>query len=311
MISTTSSVPTGTQTVTIRATTAGAPDKTQSLALTIISTQDYAIGISNPSMAALAGNPVTYNGTVTAINGYNSAVNLGCGAGKPPNCVITPPIVTPSAAGVPFSVTASSGLAQNYNFNIVGQGTDASALQRTSASLTLTATFDFALNVTAGSGPITAGQSAIFNLEAAPIGGGFPNGVAFACSGLPSRSTCSFSPSQIATGSPDTEVAFTVATTAPVLAAVAPASLLRLALLLPAAGLISVRPRRSKNLQAGRQLLCVLALLFISPGCGGGLTGGGGGGGGQPGTPPGSYPITITATSGSLSHTAQVTLTVQ
>jgi len=48
-------------------------------------------------------------------------------------------------------------------------------------------------------------------------------------------------------------------------------------------------------------------MLFLS--CGGGLQGGGGGTG-SPGTPAGTYTITITAVSGSITHSAVVSLTV-
>ena len=60
-------------------------------------------------------------------------------------------------------------------------------------------------------------------------------------------------------------------------------------------------------------LLCSLLLggLLIQSACGGGTVQSGGGGGGSPGTPPGSYTITVTGTSGSLQSAAQVTLTVQ
>jgi hypothetical protein len=60
------------------------------------------------------------------------------------------------------------------------------------------------------------------------------------------------------------------------------------------------------------RLLILMCLALTAISCGGGLQGnnGGGGGSGNPGTKPGDYPITITATCGTVTHNSLVTLTV-
>ena len=59
----------------------------------------------------------------------------------------------------------------------------------------------------------------------------------------------------------------------------------------------------------------IVFLIFLSSGvlsCGGGGSGGGGGGGGgTPGTTAGDYTVTVTGTSGTMTATGTVSLTVQ
>jgi hypothetical protein len=62
-------------------------------------------------------------------------------------------------------------------------------------------------------------------------------------------------------------------------------------------------------------IFCMVALTFFGlcfeSACGSGLQGNGTGGNGQPGTPPGIYTMTISATANSLpQQTAQIQLTV-
>jgi len=122
-VSTTSSASAGTVPVTINASVANGPTKTQSLSLTI--TADYALAISHASLQAVVNSTVNFNGVLTSLNGYNSAVNLSCGQGAPPTCSAAPASVVPTTSGAPFIVTVGSAVCGIYNFNIVASGTDA------------------------------------------------------------------------------------------------------------------------------------------------------------------------------------------
>jgi hypothetical protein len=121
-ITTAANTPPGTFPIAISGSVTNGPTKTQTLSLTVI--RDYALIISNPSLTALETTTAMFNGALTSLNGYNSPVNLSCGAGAPPTCTAAPPAVIPTAGGAPFTVTVSSPTCGQYNFSILAQGTD-------------------------------------------------------------------------------------------------------------------------------------------------------------------------------------------
>jgi len=182
--------------------------------------------------------------------------------------------------------------------------------QGSSGNVTVTGS-DFALFATASSVTVIRGGQGGEQLQ---IGGqsnytGTINFTSASCSGLPRESSCTFSPPSV-TGTGSTFA--TISTMAPHAALILHAStnyqwvatlgfLFAGMLLLPG---IPVKKRVSIFLT-----VAMSALLAVVLGCGGG--GGGGGGGGDPGTPQGSYNVTVTAISGSLTHTATFTLKVQ
>jgi hypothetical protein len=127
------------------------------LSLTVTALADYALVISNPSLSAAGGGQATFNGTLTALNGYNTSVNVSCGAGAPPTC--TAASVTPTAGGAAFTVTVSSNVVQNYNFNIACLGTDPSLISHATA-VSFSSTFDFHIKNTSGAQTVTAGTAA-------------------------------------------------------------------------------------------------------------------------------------------------------
>ncbi|MGA8733867.1 MAG: hypothetical protein WB558_08100 [Terriglobales bacterium] len=121
-VSTTSSATGGTFPTAINGSVTNGPTKTQSLSLTI--TMDYALTITHPSLQAVVNSTVNFNGVLTSLNGYNSAVNLSCGQGAPPTCSAAPASVVPTTNGAAFIVTVGSGVCGTYDFDIVATGTD-------------------------------------------------------------------------------------------------------------------------------------------------------------------------------------------
>jgi len=192
--------------------------------------------------------------------------------------------------------------------------------QGSSGTVTVTGT-DFALAATQSSFTVPRGGTSGFNLVVGLQTGAAP--VTFTnspCSGLPAESTCSVGqPSVTAT---NIEGLF-ITTTAP-----------RPALAKRAEGRQRLLPGWSAGLGmsliglcllgvGSRQrwhrgtlfLILLLALSLSGLSCGGGSNNGGGGGGGggtgDPGTPTGSFVVTVTGTSGTVSHTTTFTLIVQ
>jgi hypothetical protein len=236
--------------------------------------------INNPSQSALPSGAVTFNGTLTAFNGYGSTVNLSCGTGAPPTCTPSSAGITPATGGVAFTISASSNLAQNYTFNVVGHGTDPSGITKT-ATVTLSSIFDFSITNRSGAQTTKAGLSATYSLDAAPLGGNFPNPITLSCTGLPARSTCSFNPAQVNSGSGDTPIILTIATNAPIPVSATLRGSLRFAtyaLWLP--GLLmfgGLKHRLPKNRRYFLFLRLILPASGFLPACGGGSGGGTGG----------------------------------
>jgi pro-kumamolisin-like protein/Big-like domain-containing protein len=143
------------------------------------------------------------------------------------------------------------------------------------------------------------------------------------CTNLPSESTCSFSPAMVAAGGTSTIM---ISTTAP--SSLIPlsrhidfggwrtaAGAIRILLLCAALLALAIHARRRRWNLASAMLMFTLLIGIAA--CGGGSGGGGGGGGTGPTGPtnPGTpvvtnQVITVTATSGSITHTFTFTLNV-
>ena len=296
---------TGTFQITASAATPGTSPKVQPLSVTISATPDYALSVTNATLTAQVNATANFDGVVTAVNGYSSSVALSCGAGAPPTCIVSPSAVVPTSAGVPFTVAVSSATAQAYSFNLNAVGTDG-ATTRHATTLSFTAMptpiFNFSISATPPSVAVARGSTALFSVTLNPSPVTFPNSVSLSCAGLPALASCSFNPTQVPSGSGSSVVTVSMTTTAPTSSAAA----LWMAVPLVAIVLVPIAGERRRKIT--RVLLLVMVGWGIA--CGGGLQGNGGGGTGNPGTKPGLYDVTITATCGTVAHTTAVTLTI-
>jgi uncharacterized protein (TIGR03118 family) len=181
---------------------------------------------------------------------------------------------------------------------------------------------DFSVMGTPATMTISAGQTATFNVTVGSLNG-FTSAVNLTCSGLPVNSTCSFNPVSVTPASGGTQMSTVSITTssspymhAGVIGGNQTGGLYAVLLPIPALGLLgtflagSIHRRRAGQrwtvgLVSGFALLLLTAGLLGASGCGYGSNYNGNG------TQRGTTTVMITGTSGSLSHSTSVTLTVQ
>jgi sugar lactone lactonase YvrE len=232
------------------------------------------------------------------------------------------------AGFTPFStqLNANAGVA-TFNLTAVvlkAAGTytitaSSTGLTSAQAQFTVTGAKDFAISTSPLSMTVVSGSSGTVNVTASPING-FSGTISLTCSGLPAHSTCSFLPSSVnATGNnASLPSVLTISTGVASVAAVRPPA--SPILLASGAGFLSIgmlglafvpRRQRVRESSGGRSRLVSLVLLAMIL-----LTGMLGCQGLQSGsqsllTPRGTYTVTLTATSASVSHSVPLTLIVQ
>jgi hypothetical protein len=182
---------------------------------------------------------------------------------------------------------------------------------------------DYSVTSLTAATTVTAGTPATFTLTLAPTNGSFTNQVTFTAvpASLPANTTATFAPNPITLNSVTQTVTLTIATTAHTLGSRLPRHnwpsllLVMLAAMAIAQAWICLRACRLQR----RRLVPRLVLLFLLLAASGGLAACSGGGYVAPpapqldpttGTPAGTYTILVTGTSGGISHSTSLTLTV-
>ena len=300
-----------------------------SVSASLIVLGNFRLAISQPFPTADAGSQQTAK--VSATPNYTGLVNATCDAtAVSGQCSVTPSNPIPVTVGDVTSLTVTlnipnSAAPQPSNaYNITLTVTDSSGQPTQTLQLPLTVIQDFTVGtLTPPTQTVTVSQSASYNFSVLPVGSSFSGAVTLSCSSSPViNALCTFSAASVTPGSTSAAVVMTIATTAS--SANPVRHLPAFAILwfaLPALALYGTKGRQSKH-DKRRMLTSLVGLFFLalllsscggggSNGGGGGSGGGGGGGGQGQGTQPGTYTITVTGTSGTLSHQASpVTLIV-
>ncbi|HTT32335.1 MAG TPA: hypothetical protein VMH48_01925, partial [Methylomirabilota bacterium] len=246
------------------------------------------------------------------VNGTNfvssSVVNFIVGAGTAKAETTTFVSATQLTAAIPASDVSSAGTANVTVTNpSPGGGTTA-----TNSSLTIDG-----YTVTGPQTPpaVKAGQQATITVTVTPSANGFANAINFAVTGLPKHATATFNPTSLTPGTKQGTTTLTITTTAngemppstPFDSPSTPLQRLLPVLWLAAllAGAYAMRLTRRVPQLRRYAAIVPLALLLITGAVMAGCVGQ------KNGTPTGNYPLAVTGTSGTMSQSANVTLTVQ
>jgi hypothetical protein len=217
---------------------------------------------------------------------------------------------------VTVSVAANTPATVTNVVTVSGGGELNVANDSASDSTIVTVPPDFTLSLAAASITIHAGKTATYAVTATPQNNVFANAIALTVTGLPARTLFIFTPSSVTLGANPATSQLVLATSGgdPFVASNSPAPTRRLPLypmLLPFAGLVlSGLGLRKRSWRQGKTRWLFLTVLFVS--CGFALNGCASAQNFKNfGTPPGTYNITITATSGTTQHSAPATLIVE
>ena len=272
------------------------PIGTTSVMLTVVDTKGAtAQATANVTVNNLNHPPVVIvqNVTVFAQNtGGTANASIDNGSYDPDGDTIT--LTQTPAAPYPVGVTSVT-LTVTDSFGASSQGT---------ANVTVDNP-GFTLAPTLPSVTITAGTSATEHITFSPSPG-IGSALSFSCTNLPAKSSCSFTPSTVPSGSAQTDVAMTISTTGST-AALFRRSQIFYAGWLPMTGLgligMAVMTMPRKRRQASAVLLSLLAIFVLTflVGCGGNS---------YNGTPKGTYTVTVSGTSGNVTQSTTFSLTV-
>jgi len=279
-----------------------------------MSAPNFSLSASTLSPSTVtAGNSSSATISLSPNFGFNQTVTLACsGLPSGATCVFNPASVPGGTATSSLTVsTAGNTAAGTYPIEV--QASAGTLTHQVALTLVVQAVPDFAITgPPTASQSVSAGQSAMFNMSLTPVGS-FSGTVSLGCAIAPAATpppTCTLSTSSVQfNGGVAQTVTVTAATTAPASTMVArianragfsPASIPLLVLL----GLLTLRRRKILALLGA---LLIVAALTPLIGCSGmsshSQT--------APGTPSGTYTITVTATSGTLTHNAVLQVIVQ
>jgi uncharacterized membrane protein len=178
-----------------------------------VQTPDYAVSATPSSQTVTQGGSANYTATVTPSNGFTGTVSfnvtgLPTGAGA----TFTPTTVTTSGSTTMNVTTSASTPAGSYPLTVTG--TSGTLTHSTTVTLVVNSAGDFSVGAIPSSQTVTAGTGTSYSVSTS-VSGGFNGTIGLGVTGLPTGATASFNPTSVAAGGSSTlSVSTTTATAA-------------------------------------------------------------------------------------------------
>jgi hypothetical protein len=172
-------------------------------AMSYVTTPDFSLSVSPSSQSVTQGGTTgNYTVTVNPTNGFTGSVTLSV-SGLPTGATANAFSVNPTTSTSTFTVTTSSGLsAGTYPFTITGTstGSNGTLTHTASATLIVNPAGTFTLSISPTSLTVRRGSSGTYKVTVTG-NGGFNSNVQLSVSGLPGRTSATFSPNPVGGGS--------------------------------------------------------------------------------------------------------------
>ena len=192
-VATSATTPVGTYTLTISGTD-GTLTHTTSVTL-VVSTPDFSLSVTPSSQTVNQGNPTSYTVTLNPISGYSGTVTFGL-SGQPAGVSFNfaPPTLTGSGSTVLNITTATSTVPGTYPLTI--NASDGTLTHTISVTLVVTPAGDFQMTSSIASQTVSPGQNTGYGITVTSLNG-FSGAVSLSISGLPAGATATFNPASI------------------------------------------------------------------------------------------------------------------